>query len=207
MNRWRGGAYARLALSVGLGVSSVTPAAAAKELAPYRAVLSVSWGPGAGSEAFRDDLSRSLAQGLASSCFAGVAISGGVSVAAGAELVVDVSLSHVVDETLFDDSIAGALQPGQPTQELQRVTHFEVTVDATVAARTTGALVSRKHFVAHVSRRPVYVGEDPQATARAEAIDSIVRDLTRALGCGGAKFARKLRGALGDAGPAAPEPR
>ena len=194
-------------MSVGLGVAIVTPVTAAKEIAPYHVALDVSWGEGAGSDAFRDDLSRSLAQALASRCFTGVAIAGRDSAAESAELVFDIVLSDVVDETRFDDSIAGALQPGEPTQELRRVTYFEVTVDATLAARGNAALVNRKHLVAHVSRRPVYVGEDAQATARAEAIDDIVRDLTRALGCGGDKLARKIRGALGDQGPVAAEPR
>jgi len=207
MSRGLGGVFFRLALLACAGVAIALPAAAAKEIAPYRVALAVGWGAGAGSDAFRDDLSRSLAQALATGCFTGVAVAGRDSAAEGAELVFDVVLSGVVDETRFDDSIAFALQPGEPAQELRRVTHFEVTVDATLKARASGALVNRKHLVAHVSRRPVYVGEDAQATARAEAIDNIVRDLTRALGCGGAKLARKVRAALGDAGPAAPEPR
>lgn len=201
-----GGVF-RLAAMTCAGFSFVMPAAAAKVTAPYRVALDVSWHSGAGSDAFREDLSRSLAQTLASRCFTGVAIAGRDSAAEGAELAFDVVLSDVVVETRFDDPIAGALQPGEPTQELRRVTRYEVTVDAALTARASGALVMRKHLVAHVSRRPVYVGEDPQATVRAEGIDNIVRDLTRALGCGGDKLSRKIRGALGDQGPEASEPR
>ena len=207
MSRGLRGDFFRLAATACVGLFFVMPAAAAKVTAPYRVALAVGWGASAGSDAFRDDLSRSLAQALASRCFSGVAIDGREAAAEGAELVFEVVLSHVVDETRFDDSISGALQPGEPAQELRRVTYFEVTVDAALAARANGALIKRKHLVAHISRRPVYVGEDPQATARAEAIDDIVRDLTRALGCGGDKLARNIRGALGDQGPAAPEPR
>ena len=207
MIRGRGSAFFRFAATTSVGVFFVMPTAHAKVTAPYRVALAVGWGAGAGSEAFRDDLSRSLDQALASRCFTGVAIADGNSAAESAEVVFAVVLSHVVDETRFDDSIAGALQPGEPSQELRRVTYFEVTVDATLTARTSGALVSRKHLVSHVSRRPVYVGEDSRANARAEAIDNIVRDLTRALGCGGDKLARKILGALGEQGPAAPEPR
>jgi hypothetical protein len=167
----------------------------------------VEWGAGAGSDAFRDDLARTLAQALAPRCFTGVSVAGQDAAAENAALTFDVILSHAVDETRFDDSISGALQPGEPSQELRRVTYFEVAVDAALTARSSGALVSRKHLVAHVSRRPVYVGEDSRATARAEAIDDIVRDLTRALGCGGDKLARKIRDALGDQGQAPPEPR
>ncbi len=207
MNRRRGGLFCRLAATAGVGLFLVMPASAAKVTAPYNVALAVGWGAGAGSDAFRDDLSRSLAQVLASRCFTGVAMAGSDSAAETAELVFDVVLSDVVDETRFDDSIAGALQPGEPAQELRHVTYFEVTVDAALTARASGASVNRKHLVAHVSRRPVYVGEDARTTARAEAIDDIVRDLTRALGCGGDKLARKIRGALGDQESVTPEPR
>jgi hypothetical protein len=185
----------------------LTPASPAKTLAPYRVALAVAWGSGAGSDAFRDDVSRSLSQALASGCFTGVAVAGRDAVAESAEFAFDVVLSDTVDETRFDDSISGALQPGEPTQELRRVSYFEVSVDATLSVRASGAIAHRRHMMAHVSRRPVYVGEDARATVRAEAIDDIVHDLTRTLGCGGDKLAKKLRKALGDPGPEASEPR
>jgi hypothetical protein len=116
-------------------------------------------------------------------------------------------LSNVVDETRFDDSIATTLQPGEPAKELNRVARFAVAVDATLTTRATGALVRRKHLVANASRRPTFVGEDAQATARAEVIDDIVADLTKALGCGGAKLERAIRDVLGDAGGTTSVPR
>lgn len=194
------GVSAPLAVLTCCGVSFFQPGAEAKEVAPFRAALAVYWGRGAGSEAFRDDLSRSLAEVLATGCFAGVVIAEGDVAAAGTELVLTVVLSEVFDETRFDDSIAGALRPGEPAQELRRVARFEVTADATLTARSTGAVVQRKHLVANVLRRPIYVGEDPQTTARAEALDRVVNDLTKALGCGGAKLERKIREALGTTG-------
>ena len=207
MNPERGRFLIGFAATACAGVLLVVPHAAAKEPAPYRVALAVEWGAGAGSDAFRDDLARTLAQALAPRCFTNVAMAGQDPAAENAALVFDVRLSDAVDETRFDDSISGALQPGEPSQELRRVTYFEVAVDAALTARSNGALVSRKHLVAHVSRRPVYVGEDSRSTARAEAIDDIVRDLTRALGCGGDKLARKIREALGDPASAPPEPR
>jgi hypothetical protein len=183
------------------------PDAPAKGLAPFHVELDARWGAGAGSDAFLNDLSRSLASTLATGCFATVSISPSSGSGPTADLDFDVVLSNVVDEIRFDDSISGALQPGEPTKELRRTTHFEVTVDARLSARVSGALVHSKHLVAHVSRRPVYVGEDPQAAARAEAIDNIVRDLTRSMGCGKTKLTEKARAAVGDAGQATPEPR
>ena len=202
------GCSARLALFACCAFTLlVARGAGAKEVAPFRAALAVRWGEGAGSDAFRDDLSRSLAASLAGRCFAGVVIAERDPEPAGVDLVLTVVLSRVVDETRFDDSIATTLQPGEPAKELRRVTRIEVAVDATLSARATAALVRRKHFVANVSRRPNYVGEDPQTTARAEVIDDIVANLARGLGCGGAKLERKIREALGMVGEAPAGPR
>jgi hypothetical protein len=181
----------------GLAVSGST--AAEKKIAPYPVSLDVRWGAGAGSDAFRDDLQLALGAALATRCFSDVAIAGRDDDAEASALEFHVVLSGAVDETRFDDSIAVTLQPGEPAKDLRRVTRFEVTVDASLVARATGALVNRKHLVAHVTRRPVYVGEDPQAMARSEAIGNIVHDLTRSLGCGGAKLERKIREAVNGA--------
>lgn len=193
---------ARLALLACGGLTILAPGARAKEIAPFRAALTVRWGEGAGSDAFRDDVSRSLAARLAGRCFASLVIVEHQEAPADADVDLAVVLSKVVDETRFDDSIATTLQPGEPGKELRRISHFEVTVDATLTARATGAPVRGKHFVAGVSRRPIYVGEDAQATARAEVIDDIVVNLAKALGCGGAKLGRRIREALGGAGEA-----
>jgi hypothetical protein len=179
-------------------VTLTTLAAQAKEIAPYRADLIVHWGRGAGSEVFRDELARTVAQHLATGCFQDVRIAEREDGESDAELTYTIVLSDVIDETRFDDTIAGALQPGEPTKELRRVAYFEITADATLTARANGAVVSRKHMVAHAERRPIYVGEDPQAFARAEATGDVVDTLTRALSCGSAKLIRKIRDAAPD---------
>jgi hypothetical protein len=207
MTRGRRGAFARLALSACGGLTLLPTGADANGVAPFRTALAVRWGEGAGSDAFRDDLARALAATLAGRCFAGLVIADRNQPPADVDLVFAVVLSRVADETRFDDSIATTLQPGEPAKELRRLTSIEVTVDATLTTRATGALVRRKHFVASVSRRPNYVGEDPQATVRAEVIDDIVADLAGALGCGGAKLERKIRDALGTAAGAPSGPR
>ena len=207
MTRTPRGFSSRLAVLACTGLSFLSQRADAKEVAPFRAALEVLWGAGAGSDAFRDDLSRSLAESLAGRCFADVVIAKHDQAPANVDVLLAVLLSQVIDETRFDDSIATTLQPGEPGEELRRVVNFEVTVDASLSARATGALVRRKHFVAIVSRRPNYVGEDPQATARAEVIDVIVADLARTLGCGGARLERKIREALGGVGESAAGPR
>jgi hypothetical protein len=179
-----------------LAVFTLAAAAHAKEIAPFHVDLVVRWGHGAGSDAFRDELARVMAETLVSGCFAHVEIVDQAPVDSGAELVYTVILSDVVDETRFDDTIAGALQPGEPTQELRRVAHFEVAADATLQSSANGALIHRKHVLAHTYRRPIYVGEDPQAVAREEATRDVVDTLMKSLGCGRDKLVRKIHEAL-----------
>ncbi len=207
MTRAVGGVSALLAVTACGGLAILAPSAAAKEIAPFRAALVVAWGEGAGSDAFRDDLSRSLAATLATRCFAGVVIADRDPPPADIDLVLTIVLSGAVDETRFDDSIASAFNPAEPSKELRRVAQFEVAVDATLSARATGAIARQKRFVVNVSRRPLYSGEDAQATARVEAIEQIVVDLNRALGCGGAKLDKRIRESLGYAKPPAADSR
>lgn len=168
----------------------------AKEVAPFRTDVVVRWGQGAGSDVFRDELARAVASRLATGCFAGVTVVERAAEDPGVDLLYAVVLSNVVDETRFDDTIAGALKPGEPTNELRRVAYFEITVDATLSTQGSGTIVHHKHLVARASRRPIYIGEDPQAFAREEATHDVVQTLARSLGCGGAKLSRKIREAL-----------
>lgn len=179
-----------------IALLAVTPAAA-KEIAPFHADLVVLWGHGAGSDVFRDELARNMAERLGTTCFSGVHVAERPDADSDAELLYTIVLSDVVDETRFDDSIAGTLQPGgEPTHELRRVAHFEVAAEGTLTARESGAIIHRKHIVARAERRPVYVGEDPQSFARSEASFDVVDSLARALGCGSAKLSKKIREAL-----------
>ena len=194
----------RVVLS-GLAAICLAAPAAAKEPAPYRASLDVRWGEGAGSDAFLDDLTRSVAAKLATRCFQSVAIAGNQGAPEDRELAVRVILSDVFDETRFDDSIAAVLQPGEPTQELRRVAQFSMAIDATLSTAESGTLIVQKHFAINAARRPVFIGEDPQEFARAQAIEDAGSELARAFGCGGARLTRKIRDALSAQGsPASP---
>ena len=201
MRRGVGVAFAAFALvASGLCV----PYVSAKQLAAARVQLSVRWGGDAGSDNLRDDLERALAEHLSSTCFTSVVIADGPPARDDVDIVLDLVLSDAVEETRFADSIATSLQPGDPGKELRVVARSAMALDATLEVRATGTLLSRKHVNADVSRRPLYLGEDPQATARTGAIVAAVRALGKALGCGGAKLPHDVRRALDEAKAAAP---
>jgi len=174
-------------------------------LLPYPVALNVRWGTGAGSDAFLQDVGRALAGTLSTTCFARVEIVDDLATADGGDLFLEVILTDVWDETIFDDSISNALLPGEPTKELRRVARFAVSVDARLLLRTGGAELRAKRMRADISRRPMVLGEDPQVTARAQAIDRIVSDLTRALCKKRRATEEKIRDALAEA-PEVPPP-
>jgi len=188
----RAGAWA---CAVGAAALLAAPAAA-KDRAPFRAVLAVRWGHGAGSDTFRDDFARAAADALSARCFTGVVVAGEGHGTEEAELDLEILLSDAYDETRYDDTIAGALQPGEPTQELRRVARYSVAVDLALFARADGALILRKDFVTHAERRPVYIGEDPQATVREEVIRDSVDATLRKLGCGSPKLTKRIAAVL-----------
>lgn len=195
---------ARSLVALGLGLC-LSCAAGAADRHPYHLAVETRWGPGAGSDAFRADVGRALSESFAGGCFAEVSLVEDARPATEADLLLVVVLSGVEDETRFEDSIATALQPGEPSKELRRVAHFEVVVDATLQS-PAGGVVQSKRLVASISRRPVMVGEDPQMMARSEAVDRIVADLTKTYCKGGDKLERKIKAAL--AAPAeGPTPR
>jgi hypothetical protein len=165
--------------------------AAAPLIAATLAIL-VRWGGDPGSDAFRTDLERSLEDALVGSCFAHVNPAEDDPAAANGDLVLTLVLSDVHDETRFDDSIAAALNPAEPANELRREARFAVNVSASLVSRATGATVLERSLHADASRRPVMIGEDPQAYARARAVERIVGDVRKALcGSGGEKRIRQ----------------
>jgi hypothetical protein len=181
----------------------LVPRAEAKQVAPFRTALAVRWGQAAGSDAFRDDLARTLAENLAGRCFAGVAIVDRDPSPGDAELVFSVILSGSSADPLriYRDHPAAR----RPAKELRPSrTSGHVTRDP-VHAWGKRALVGLN--LVRSTHRLTIPGEDAQAAFRLEVIDNIVGDLARALGCGGAKLERKIRDALGAAGEASPAPR
>jgi hypothetical protein len=174
---------------------TASPAAAASSPLPYRLVIAPAWGEGAGSDVFRDDVGRAVADALSRSCFAAVALADGETRPDG-DLLLALYLSNAIEELRFDDPIAGALMPGEPGKELRRQAYFEVSVDAELRSLADLTPIERKSMNAHIVRRPMILGEDPQATAREEAIDRIVRDLSKAFCRSTDKLAKKIKAVL-----------
>jgi hypothetical protein len=190
MSRTRWGAVV-LAL-----VAAATPAPAKNTPLPYRVVIASSWGDGAGSDTFRMDLQRAVADAFGRGCFTEVVVVDDDPANAAGDLLLAIYLSDAIEEIRFDDTIAGALMPGEPAKELRREAFFQVSVDARLTSRADLAPVEGKAFVAAIARRPMVLGEDPQASARQLAIERIVSDLSKTFCRNADKLARKIKAAM-----------
>ena len=173
------------------------PALAAAAPLPYRLSIEVRWAAGGGPEAFRDDVARALADAYTGRCYATATDSGAEEASAPpADLRLIVGLSALKEQLRFLESVATSLQPGDPEKDLRRVALFDVTVDGMLATAASASPVQTKHFVVSISRQPIVPGEDPQASARALAVERIVDDLGKVMCKGTDKLDKKIKAAL-----------
>ncbi|HJQ97952.1 MAG TPA: hypothetical protein VJ826_06515 [Candidatus Polarisedimenticolaceae bacterium] len=167
------------------------------DLLPFSLAVEVRWGSGNGPEAFRADVERAVATAAAHGCVA--EISTGASAASGgtSDLVLVATLEGFVEELRFDDSLATAVTPGEPTKELRRVAMVDVDNTLQLYVREGAREVATKSFHAGVQYRPMYVGEEPQVSARARVIEDIVDESRKLLCKSGGKLAARVRGEPG----------
>ena len=158
--------------------------------------LAVRWGSNAGSDSFRSELTRAFADALGRACLPQIVVDEEGSAASETPLRLSILLSDVVDEIVYEDTIAGTLQSDDPGHELRRVARYEVTMDAALETSASGTVVRRKRARGHVLRRPMVLGEDPRAFAQGEVIDDLVREIKKGICKDGEKLARSIDAAL-----------
>jgi hypothetical protein len=163
------------------------------DLQPWSIAVEARWGDGSGPDAIRADVERAVAESLGGGCVAGVD-AGREAVRDGrSDLVLVVTLDRFAEEVRFDDPLATAVTPGEPTRELRRVAIVEVDNELALSTREGERAVASKSFHAEIQHRPVFVGEEPQAAARTLLLERIV-DETRKLLCkSGGKLATRVR--------------
>jgi predicted outer membrane protein len=163
------------------------------DLHTFTLAVEARWGAGPGPEAFRADVERALAATASRGCVAEVtagadAVHGGAS-----DLVLIATLEGFVEEVRFDDSLATAVTPGEPTQELRRVAISDLDNTLQLSVRDGAREVASKSFHADVHYRPMYVGENPQETARQRLIERISDETKKLLCKTDGKLAARVR--------------
>lgn len=190
---------ARVASAFAAILLLVRPLAAANkppDLSPWSLAVDVRWAGEAGPEAFRADVERALAATLGGRCVASVEAGADAARTGSSDLVLVATLSKFLEELRFDDSLATAVAPDDPGTELRRVATLEVDTGLQLLTRAGDREVATKSFHLGEHYRPVYLGEEPQATARARVIERIVDETRRAMCKSGGKLAARVRETL-----------
>ena len=189
---------ARIA-SVFAAILLVRPIAAADkrpDLSPWSLAVDVRWAGQAGPEAFRADVERSLAATLGGRCVASVEAGPDAARAGSSDLVLVATLSEFLEELRFDDSLATAVSPDDPGTEMRRVATLEVETGLQLLTRAGDREVATKSFHLEEHYRPIYLGEEPQATARVRVIERLVDETRRAMCKSTGKLAARVRETL-----------
>ena len=177
----------------------VRPAAAADkppDLSPWSLAVGVRWAGEPGPEAFRADVERAVAATLGGRCVASVEAGPDAAHTGRSDLVLVATLSEFVEELRFDDSLATAVTPGDPGTELRKVAILEVDTGLQLLTREGNREVATKSFHLEEHYRPLYLGEDPQASARTRLIERVVEETRRAMCKSGGKLAERVRQTL-----------
>jgi hypothetical protein len=163
------------------------------DLQTFTLAVEARWGEGAGPEAFRADIERALAASAGRGCVAEVTAGADAVHEGASDLVLIATLEGFVEEVRFDDSLATAVAPGEPTQELRRVAIADLDNTLQLSVREGAHEVASKSFHADVHYRPMYVGENPQETARQRIIERISDETKKLLCKTDGKLAARVR--------------
>jgi len=164
------------------------------ERIPVDLALRVAYGAEPGPESLLDDVAHVLLAELrAKGCFRGVAPAA-PGRAPEADVLLEVMLSEVREETRFEQSLAERAQAADATATaVGVVATFALRVDYRLAAVPGGTVVRDGGFRVSGERRPRYAGDDARAGARGEALLDLARRTRAKLNHGSpAKLARAI---------------
>jgi hypothetical protein len=157
------------------------------ERLPYHLAVRVGFGTEGGSASLSDDAARALVADLsAKGCFRDVLLAP-TEGAPETELLLEVTLSDVLEEVRYEQSLAERVRPRDAVEAaMGRAARLSFRTDLRLAALPSGALVRQSGFRVGAERRPRTPGEDAREGARADATLDLARkvrsDLCRASG-------------------------
>ena len=133
----------------------------------------LSWTGGAGDTDLREQLAAAIERQLGShGCFASATeLPSGESPRA--DLLLDLSVTSVVEEMAFGGTLPQSVSPDEPHADMRRVASLEIEVAATLSAPGSAEPI-RAWRVRHADRRaPRRRGEDIEQELRGEVLDNL----------------------------------
>jgi hypothetical protein len=156
--------------------ASGAAAGSAEPRLPYDLAVRIRFGAGPGSASLLDDAADALLPELrAKGCFRAVSLAEPAGVPEG-DVLMEVTLSEVREETRYEQSVAERAQPIDAAQAaLGLVAAFSLRAQIRLASIPGGTVVREAGFGAAAERRPRSPGDDAQAGVRAEALLDFAR--------------------------------
>jgi len=171
-------------LLVGLLVGLVTPCASGDAPAPFDLTLLVDYGNNVVSQSLRDEVSAAVLDELhRAGCFRSVGL---VRPDPGDDddLVLDLTLLDVIDETTFEVSLAQRDSPMAPPETAQRqIARLRVSFRLALRTASDDVLLREKERRVERTYRPL-TNEDPRYAARQETLDAVA-EVLRGFACKG----------------------
>ena len=174
---------------------------AAQRPAPYDVQVELSFTGASGDEGMREELELQLLSELRrAGCFRSVVrvvkADAGSSAANRETLRLNVAVSELFEETVYDTSIAQRSDPLAPEQlELLHTSRIHAVMRVTLEHPASGVALRSKRLRGDGAHRPLILGEDARHTALREATIEAAQAVRRFVCKGGAKRLNKEIGA------------
>jgi hypothetical protein len=168
------------------------PPLAAAEPLPYTLAIHVRYVDAGQSASLREQVERSLQAAVrAEGCYRDVrVVPPSDSAVPDTDLLLRVSLGDVQDETEYDQSLAGFVNPDDPYAKLAYTVTLSTQVIQELLALPSQIEVRRSHFTARGERRPFLPDEDVRGWARDQMVKNLTREVSGSV-CGSRRKLQK----------------
>lgn len=156
-----------------LGVASRATA----EPLPFALSVQVSFAESSPSPTLRDEIERRILDVVGSrACFASArAVPPDETDRPPGDLLLDLVLGEVRDETRYDQTLAGAMNPDDPDAQIQYSVVLSIQVSERIVALPGGVQLRAQRFRPQVERRPMYIGDDARSFAKEELLSILAK--------------------------------
>jgi hypothetical protein len=162
--------------------------------APYDLVVEVTFSDGAPSPTLASEVERRILDALVTrACFESVRGSSPGDPRPEADLLLHLDVFDIEDDTRYDDSLAGFVNPDSPNAQMGYTLLLSIQVVERLLALPAETEIDRQRFRPQVTRRPMRSGEDVRRAAREEMLTLVARRAA-AFACGASK--KKVRQAV-----------
>jgi len=180
----------------------LAPGPASADVVPYSLTVEIAFPEGAPSPTLEQEVMRRLLDTLSRrACYQSVQAAPADGSRPSTDLLLHIEFREIHDETIYDDSLAGFVNPDDPDAKLRYSLVLSVQVAERLVALPGEIEITHQRFRPQVTRRPMYQGEDLRRETKTEMLNTIATRVA-SFACGASK--KKTQRAVDAARAAAP---